>query len=138
MVYKTSQFISFRYADPARIMFHGIILELVHDLFEEFIQTTELTWKDWFEPKDWSCPIRHATVDFLAPFKAGETYEVTIGVSKLSENSFSMRYLFTKEDRKHAKVTIVHAFVDRVKFEKMPVPAKIKKILEPYLLEHEV
>lgn len=137
MVYKTTQFIPFRYADPARIMFHGNMLEIVHDLFEEFIQAAGFTWKDWFEPKDWSCPIRHATVDYLAPFKAGETYDVAIGVSKISETSFSMKYVFTQGERKHGKVVMVHAFVDRKNFEKMQVPPKCRKVLEPYMMDHE-
>lgn len=138
MVYNTTQFISFRYADPARIMFHGNILEIVHDLFEKFIQEIGITWKEWFEPSDWACPIRHATVDYLAPFKAGETYNVTISVSKMSDTSFSVKYIFAQGERKHGKVIMVHAFVDRKNFQKMPIPLKYRKILEAYLIEHEV
>lgn len=135
MVYKTTQFISFRYADPARIMFYGNILDLTHDLFEEFIQKAGLTWKEWFEPKDWSCPIRHVSVDYLAPFLPGETYEVSIGLAKLGETSFTMKYLYSKAGSPHAKVSMVHTFTHRQKFEKMPIPPSCRKVLEPYLFE---
>lgn len=134
MQFRTKFQLSFRMADPAKIMFFGNILDITHDSFEEFIQSAGFTWKDWFSTeKDYACPIRHIDVDFKAPFLPGEHYDITITVQRLGQSSFTMKHHFSKDGKPNATVLVTHAFANRNGFTKMDMPIDIKAKLEKYL-----
>jgi acyl-CoA thioester hydrolase/1,4-dihydroxy-2-naphthoyl-CoA hydrolase len=135
-VFQTKVKIRFRDADPAGIMFFGNILGLSHDVFEEFIAAQGVTWKEWFKPEHWSCPIRHAEVDYLSPFSPGQSYIAEVRVSKIGQSSFQMRYDFKKEDGTPcAKVQVVHTFVDKKTFQKSQVPEHFQKLFQKFLID---
>lgn len=131
--FQTTIKIGFRDADPAGIMFFGNILGLSHDVFEEFIAHNGISWNEWFKPTQWACPIRHAEVNFLSPFRPGETYTVEVNVKKLGQSSFQMHYKFMSRDQKIcAEVDVVHAFVDQGSFQKAPMPPHFRAIFSQY------
>jgi acyl-CoA thioesterase FadM len=130
--FETQKKILFREADPAGIMFFGQIFAFSHDAFEEFLPAAGFTWKEWFHRKDLFIPIRHTEADFKAPFVPGETYSISVTVAKLSENSFQMKYVFSKDQRVHALVRMVHAFVDPKTKLKTAAPEDITRRLIPY------
>lgn len=129
--------IRFREADPAGILYFGNIFSLAHDSFEEFIQAAGLPWADWFKSNPYLVPIRHAEADFLSPFFAGEKYQILTTIASISDSSFQVRYEFRSGSRIHARVKMVHTFVDNKAKTKVPVPENIKKILSPYLREED-
>lgn len=135
MTYQTTFFMPFRLADPAQIMFFGNILDITHDLFEEFIRHIGIEWKDWFQPKDWACPIRNCQIDFRAPMKPGHTYDIQMNLSRLGETSFTMRYVFMKDSDVKAEVYIVHSFVSQPQFKKTNIPTPIRKLLQTHLVD---
>lgn len=137
MTYNTKIFISFRQADPAGIMFFGNILDIAHDLFEEFIQQTDLSWKYWFEAKDWGCPIRNCQIDYVSPMKPGEYYHVKIGVSRIGDSSFTMQYQFMNGTQLTAQLSMVHTFINPKSFTKMTMPEKVKITLTKYKIAQE-
>jgi|SRR6185312_463631 len=129
--------IKFREADPAGILFFGNILALTHDVFEDFIPTTGLTWADYFQAKEYIAPIRHAEVDFLSPFRPGEKYDVAVSILKIGDSSFQAKAVFSqassKGPRLNAEVKTVHTFLDSKTFQKISVPEKFRHALAPYL-----
>lgn len=129
--------IRFREADPAGILYFGNIFSLAHDSFEEFIQSTGVAWKDWFKKGPYIVPIRHAESDFLSPFIPGEKYQIVVSVAAITESSFRMRYEFRAGARIHARVKMVHTFVDSQNKTKIQVPDSVKKLLAPYLREDD-
>lgn len=132
-VFRTKKTITFREADPAGIMFFGNIFAFAHDAFEEFIVAAGYTWKEWFGSREYIIPLRHTESNFLAPFEPGETYDVTVSVASFGETSFKMKYVYTKGDRTHAIVTMVHSVLDGKSKQKTALPAVMKSRLEPYL-----
>lgn len=124
--FTTSIQIKFREADPAKIMFFGNILDITHDVFEEFIQAAGFQWKEWFLQKDWIIPIRHCEVDFLKPFLAGEKYQVTVSVDSFSNSSFKLNYCYFSSSGDHAQVSMVHTFLDAKNMNKIEVPQIVK------------
>lgn len=135
MKFKTKFQLSFRLADPARIMFFGNILDITHDTFEEFIQSAGFTWKDWFQHgKEHACPIRHIDVNFLSPFLPGEFYDVEISIQRLGQSSFTIKHHFSKDGKENAIVIVTHAFTNRNNgFKKMDMPEDIRQKLAVYL-----
>ncbi len=125
--------IRFREADPARIMYFGNLLNLAHDCFEDFIQTTGLTWQDWFSKSPYLVPIRHTECDYRAPFVPGQFYTIEACVAQIRDTSFQMKYTFKQDDKVHATAKMVHAFLDPQTKQKIAVPAHLRALLTPYL-----
>lgn len=132
-VFYTQKTLTFRDADPAGIMFFGNIFGLAHDVYEEFIVAAGYAYTEWFGKHDFIIPIRQTEAQFLAPFYPGQTYNVAVVVGKLGQTSFQMKYVFSKGEKSHAIVTMVHTVADRKTFQKMPVPDLIRERLAPYL-----
>lgn len=132
-VFRTKKTITFREADPARILFFGNVVAFAHDAFEEFIVEAGYTWKEYFQNKDYMIPIRHTEANFLAPFFPGETYDIEAVVESFGETSFKMKYVFSQNDKTHATVTMVHAVLDSKTQQKTALPAMMKSRFEKYL-----
>ena len=134
-IFKSRLKMRFRNADPAGIMFFGNILGISHDVFEDFIQSLELDWNEWFKSEQYGCPIRHTEVDYLAPLFPGQEYTVEVKVSKISGSSFNTHYEFKNQNNKLcARVQMVHVFIDPKTMKKIPFPEKFRLKLEKYCL----
>lgn len=132
-VFRTKKTLTFKEADPAGIMFFGNIFGIAHDAFEEFIVAAGYSWEEWFKTQDYIIPIRHTEANFLAPFFPGQTYDLSATVSKMSQNSFTMRYELSKNSLSHAIVTMVHTVVDAKTKQKSALPPLMRTRLENYL-----
>lgn len=130
--FRTQVTIKFHQADPAGIMFFAHVFTLAHDTYEAFINACEINWKEWFVDHKYVTPIRHTECDFLRPFKAGETYEVSAQVIEFSSSSFIMNYQFSKDQNKHAVVKMVHTYLDQNTFQKAPLPDAVKNSLSKF------
>lgn len=132
-VFRTKKTVTFKEADPAGIMFFGNIFGFAHDSFEEFIVAAGYTWDEWFGTEDLMIPIRHTEANFFAPFEPGKTFDVSIVVASFGETSFKMKYTFSREDKTHSVVTMVHSVLDAKSKQKRSLPSLMKSRLEPYL-----
>jgi acyl-CoA thioesterase FadM len=132
-VFYAKKTLTFREADPAGIMFFGNVFAFAHDAFEEFIVAAGYAHNEWFGKFEYIIPIRQTEANFLSPFLPGQTYQIAVSVAKLGETSFQMKYVFSKENKTHAIVTMVHAVAHRENLTKMPVPVVIRQRLQPYL-----
>ncbi|WP_347356140.1 acyl-CoA thioesterase [Bdellovibrio sp.] len=132
-VFHTKKTITFREADPAGIMFFGNIFGLAHDAFEQFIIEAGYTWNEWFGSRELIIPLRHTEANYLAPFVPGETYDIQVCVASFGETSFKMKYVFSRNDKTNAVVTMVHAVLDGKTKQKTALPTLMKSRLEPYL-----
>lgn len=130
--FKTTVRLKFRETDPAGIMYFANIFSLAHDAFEEFIVATGFTWKEWFEPKQFAVPIRHAESDYVKPLKGGDEYEILVSVLAFGNTSFTVRYEFMSSGSLHATVKTVHSMLDIKKFTKVQIPADYRTRLEKY------
>ena len=130
--------IRFHEADPAGIVYFANVFSLAHDTFEEFIEAAGIPWQEWFRKGPYFVPIRHAECNYLAPFRPGQKYQVHAQVSRLGTTSFQMQYTFesitTKKKQIHAVVTMVHSFVNSKTKNKMKVPVRYQKALQPFLI----
>ncbi len=126
-VFYTQKNITFREADPAQIMFFGNVFDFAHDCFEQFVQATGYSWKEWFQDPQIATPIRHTDADFRAPFLPGEAYDIAVTVTHLGETSFKMKYVFSQQSRVHALVNMVHTAIDIQTKQKIALPALLRE-----------
>lgn len=132
-VFRTKKTITFREADPAKIMFFGNIYGFAHDAFEQFIIEAGFTWKEYFQDPNYAIPLRHSDANYLAPFFPGETYDIAVTVASFGETSFKMKYVFSQGAKTHAVVTMVHAMLDLKTKQKTAVPELYKQRFGQYL-----
>ncbi|MFM6926928.1 MAG: acyl-CoA thioesterase [Bdellovibrio sp.] len=132
-VFRTKKTLTFREADPAKIMFFGNIYGIAHDAFEQFILDAGFTWKEYFNDPNHAIPLRHSEANYLAPFFPGETYEIAVTLASFGETSFKMKYVFTQGDKTHAVVTMVHSVLDLKTKQKTAIPETFKQRFGQYL-----
>ncbi|QDK36601.1 thioesterase family protein [Bdellovibrio sp. NC01] len=132
-IFKTKKTLTFREADPAKIMFFGNIFGFAHDAFEQFILEAGYTWKEYFQDPEYAIPLRHTESNYLAPFFPGETYDIAVTVASFGETSFKMKYVFSQKDKVHAVVTMVHSVLDLKTKQKTALPDKMKTRFGKYL-----
>ena len=131
----TETWVAFHEADPAGILFFGRIFEHAHVAFEKFIQSSGMTWSDYFRTSPYLIPLRHVEADYHRPFLPGQFYSVEVRVQKIGQSSFTMSYTFTEHknpDVIHAKVQTVHTVLDKNTRSKIPVPLEIQNVLQPF------
>ena len=125
--------IQFHLADPGGIMYFAHIFSLAHDCYEQFVQVAGYSWNQYFLSSKHMFPIRHAECDYQKPFLAGQVYDVSVSVAYFSTGSFKMKYEFSKDQKTHAVVRIVHACLDAKTHQKIGIPEEFKQKLLPYL-----
>lgn len=132
-VFRTKKTLTFREADPAKIMFFGNIYGFAHDAFEQFIIEAGFTWKEYFHDPNYAIPLRHSEANYLAPFFPGDTYDIAVTVASFGETSFKMKYVFTQGNKTHAVVTMVHSVLDLKTKQKAAIPEVFKQRFGQYL-----
>lgn len=124
--------IHFRQADPAGIVFFAEVFNIAHDVYEQFVQSLGISWSEWFQNAHFAVPLRHTECDFLAPLKAGESYQVQLQVSQLKNSTFELTYYFQKKSENAAVVKTVHTFIDKKSFSKIDIPTTLREKLSAY------
>ena len=130
MAFETRFRIRFHDADAAGILFHGNILHLAHNAFEEFLDHVGISWRDYFQNEKYAAPIRKAEIDFYKPLAVGESYSIKVSVAHVGNTSFSIHYRFLDEGRVAAEVKTIHVFVDPKTVTKLPIPKHIRSAFE--------
>ena len=130
--------VRFHDADFRGILFYGRILQLAHDVFENFV-VAELgvTWDEWFSLPERLVPVKHAEATFHRPLRPGRRFQAELGFGRLSDSSFEVvvRFFDVQDEAPTlcAETRTVHVFVDD-QFRKIPIPANIRAGFERHLL----
>ena len=121
--------IKFSQCDPAGILFFARIFEITHDLYEEWIHQIDISYQDWFQSKDWAIPIRRCEANYLKPMFAGQTYEIQLQAERLGKTSFTLKWIYKKEEKVHCEVLTTHVFLNKKTQQSMKIPDKFRKNL---------
>ena len=120
----------FHHSDAAGIVFFANVFVLAHDGYEAFIRHIGVDWASFFASRTISAPIRHAEAEYFRPIFAGSELSVEIVIARIGETSFTLEYSLIGEEGLHAKVRMVHAFLDFQAKQKTPIPADFRARLE--------
>lgn len=129
MSYKSKVIVRFRHTDLVGITYFNEIFNLFHDVYEEFIERSFMTKKEWFQNSDWGVPFKKVEAEYLRPLLPFEEYDVEIEVKAVGQSSFSLETLFLKEGALCAKVQTVHVFTSYSSRKSIPIPSEIQQKL---------
>jgi YbgC/YbaW family acyl-CoA thioester hydrolase len=128
-ILKKNILIRFSDSDPQGIAYFNSVLQMAHDALEEFWSLRAEGWSYWFKNSEFAVPLKHVSCDFQQPLMVGETYELTLHVQEIGESSITFKTHIGRSGKSHAVACTVHVFVDKIRFQKIPVPEKIRAIL---------
>ncbi len=119
--------IPFHFTDGAGILFFGHIFTLAHQTFEAYvIKELKIPWREWFQNKDWTVPIKQTEACYHRPLLAGQPCLILLEVTEIKITSLVIQYRFYQEQVECGTVKIIHVFCDRVTGKKRTIPELIR------------
>jgi 4-hydroxybenzoyl-CoA thioesterase len=136
--------VSFTFATPVRfadidhagIVYFPRFFHMFHLAFEELWRARMGTraYVDLLDRDRIGFPAVHATCDFLAPLRFGDTAEIELSVARLGTRSVTFRYRIYRADEPQrtlcADGQVVSAVVDLARFVAVAIPERVLAILE--------
>ncbi len=125
--------VRFSDTDPAGVMYFPRFLDVFHGVFEDwFDEDLAMPYRWVLEDTRIGFPAVSTDCEYSAPFRFGETMEVTLTLSRLGKRSFTCTYEARGkgEDEVRVSASIVTVVVNLDSFESHPMPAPLRKALE--------
>ncbi len=136
MGFKQQVKVRFSDTDPAGVMYFPRFLDSFHGVFEDwFDEDLKMPYRLMLEDTRVGFPTVSVDVDYRGPFRFGQTMEVELMVTEISEKSFACTYnaRLHGSDRVLVRARMKVATVDLDKFRAIPIPAKLRQALEARL-----
>jgi len=128
--------IRFEQADPAGVLFFARLLEVAHQVYEEFVAAElGVPWAEWFLDPARAVPIRRAEAVYHRPMRPGRTYDAELRITALGESSFeaTTRFLEPEGAATCAETRVTHVFADFERGRKIEIPSEVKSRLLAHL-----
>ena len=123
--------ISFQQIDAAGIIFYPRVLEMFHGAYAAFLAAAGAHLRDVMLKDTWIAPVRHAEADYFKPLRLGDVIHVEIAHVHLSETETTLGYRVVRAEGGELCVVgqVVHTFVDRATFKRIPIPERVRRAL---------
>ena len=122
--------------DAAGIVFFARFLNYAHDAMERLFDEVPGGYASLIMQRGIGFPAVHATTDFTAPIRYGDTARITATVKKLGTTSLHLDFAFTRasDGASIATTSHVHVCTSLATMTKLPLPADVRAVLEKHLL----
>lgn len=126
--YKTT--IKLHETDAAGLLFFSQQFKLIHDAYEELLDSRGIGFPVMLREKSYFLPIVHAESDYKKPLFVGDRLTIEVIVSHIGETSFSFSYRLLK----NSKILVgtaktVHVTISKKTGKKIPLPKEMRKAL---------
>lgn len=123
--------IRFQEIDAAGIIFYPRILEMFHDAYAALLAAAGTPLRDVMTKDSWIAPVRHAEADYFKPLRLGDEVRVEISRAHVSETETTLGYRLVRGHVAEvcAVGQVVHTFVDRAAFKRIPIPEPVRRAL---------
>ena len=121
--------------DAAGIVFFARFLNYAHDATERLFDELPGGYAALIMQRGIGFPAVHATTDFTAPIKYGDTARITAAVTKLGTTSAHLQFAFMRLSDGAAMATAshVHVCTSLATMTKLPFPPDVRAALEKHL-----
>lgn len=123
--------IRFQDIDAAGIIFYPRVLEMFHDTYAAFLAFAGRPLADVLNRDTWLAPVRHAEADYFKPLRFGDVVDLEICRALLTETEVTLGYRMARAEGGEVCVVgqVVHTFVDRATFKRVPIPEPVRRAL---------
>lgn len=124
--------IRFQDIDAAGIIFYPRILEMFHDSYAAFLAFAGAPLPEVVRAGTWIAPVRHAEADYFKPLRFGDPVTVEICRAHVAETEATLGYRIARSEGGEVCVVgqVVHTWVDRATFKRIPIPEPVRRALE--------
>lgn len=120
--------------DLVGIMRYSAFTRLIELAEQELMRDAGLPYGELFQSPEYWLPRRHLAIDYLAPARIDEELELETFVSRMGETSMTYHVdVRNPEGTLVASASLVVVCVTVAEFSKVPVPAALRKLLEPFV-----
>lgn len=127
-IYQTT--IKLHETDAAGRLFFSQQFKIVHDAYQELLDSLGLGLPVVLKKKNYFLPIVHAQSDYKKPLFVGDHLKVELQVKHLGKTSLSLSYrLFNQKNVLVGSAQTVHVAVAKKTGKKISLPAEIRKAL---------
>lgn len=130
MAFTYHRTIHFADTDAAGVVFFANFLRICHEAYEESLVASGIELKTFFAENAVIVPIVKSEASYLRPLFCGDKLRVTVTPAPVSETSFEISFLMTKEgliEKAVARVRTEHVCTSPGKRERAPLPPALVK-----------
>jgi len=118
--------------DAAGIIFFANQFKIVHDAYEDLLETFGWSFETMLKGTDYFLPIVHAESDYKAPVLVGDKIVIAIKVGHIGETSFSFEYTLKRGKTLVGTAKTVHVTINQKTRKKIPLPTALRRALSKY------
>lgn len=120
--------------DAAGVLFFTSQFKIAHDAYEMFLTEIGYPIQSFVNDLGYFLPIVHAEADYFDQLQVGDDLSISVGVEKIGESSFILRYIFELSNgNKVGEVKTVHVSFDKKSRKKTTLPPGLRSALEAHL-----
>ncbi len=104
---------------------------MFHDTYAAFLSAAGAPLRDVMLADTWIAPVRHAEADYFKPLRLGDAVNVEICRAHVLETETTLGYRVARAEGGEVCVVgqVVHTFVDRATFKRIPIPERVRRAL---------
>ena len=105
---------------------------MFHDIYAAFLGFAGTPLPDVVRAGAWIAPVRHAEADYFKPLRFGDPVTVEICRAHVAETEATLGYRIARAEGGEVCVVgqVVHTWVDRATFKRIPIPEPVRRALE--------
>jgi 1,4-dihydroxy-2-naphthoyl-CoA hydrolase len=125
--YKTT--IKLHETDAAGLLFFAQQFKLIHDAYEELLESRGIGFAVMLKKKSYFLPIVHAEADYKKPLFVGDHLTIEVTVSHIGKTSFTFAYCLLKGRIVVGTGKTVHVTIAKKSGKGIPLPPEMRKAL---------
>ncbi|MFN4174266.1 MAG: acyl-CoA thioesterase [Parachlamydiaceae bacterium] len=138
MVFTAKNQVRMHDTDAAGILFFAQQFRFVNDALEDYLESQNVTFDQMFHNEKVVMVIVHCESDYYKSLYIGNKLEIDVSCERIGNSAFTLLYQIyriKKEERELVGIArTVHCAVDVRTRSKVPIPEKVKKMLESALI----
>ncbi len=135
MAFTTKNKVRMHDTDMAGILYFPRQFRFAHDALEDFIESEGMTFEQIFHHEKFVFVIVHAESDYYLPVKVGDSLDIHLYVERIGSSSFTIAYKIYRDEVLVGAAKTIHVSLESDTRTKIPIPAKLRKSLEKYLIQ---
>jgi 1,4-dihydroxy-2-naphthoyl-CoA hydrolase len=128
-MFQTDKTIRLHHTDGAGVIFFAQLLVLAHECYEAFMDTV-LPLRTILDQGQILMPITHAEADYQKPIRVGDCLTVTVTLGSQTDHSFTLNYVFKRDNQQVATASTRHVVVCADFSGKAKIPAELRQALD--------
>lgn len=115
--------------DAAGVLYFAQLYEIIHAVYESYMQTSSLSLKTLLNEKNYHLPIVHSEADYKQFILLGDIIQIELFLEKTTQHTFTLNYkLLNEKSQIVANAKTIHISIDKQSLKKIKLPEEITQL----------